>query len=148
MPRLRLPLVPGSLRWAAVALVGLVILYYSVVPAPGSGTFRSGPFGLVGFSTWLHLLAYAGLAATLAYALHDSPRPDRQVLAIVFLVAVAYGAGVELLQSTLANRHGDYADVLVNSLGAGLAVVGWRALTRYARFYRARRLTDLELPVE
>jgi len=148
MPRLRLPLVPRSLRWAAVALVGLVILYYSIVPAPGSGTFRSGPFGLVGFSTWLHLLAYAGLAATLAYALHDSPRPDRQILAIVFLVAVAYGAGVELLQSTLANRHGDYTDVLVNAIGAGLAVVGWRALTRYVRFYRARRLTDLELPVE
>lgn len=148
MARIRLPLIPRGVRWAAVALVALVILSYSIVPAPGSGTFRTGPFGLLGYSTWLHLLAYGGLAAALAYTLHDTPRPDWQVLALVFLAVAAYGAGIELLQSTLTARTAAYDDVLTNATGAGLAVVGWRLVTRYVRFYRARRVADLQVPVE
>ncbi|GAA0512879.1 VanZ like family protein [Halorubrum aquaticum] len=148
MARIRLPLIPRGVRWAAVALVALVILLYSVVPAPGSSTFRTGPFGLLGFSTWLHLLAYGGLAATLAYTLQDTPRPDWQVLALVFCAVAAYGAGIELLQSTLSARYATYDDVLTNASGAGLAVVGWRIVTRYVRFYRARHVADLQIPVE
>ena len=142
MVRIRLPLVPRWLRWAAVALVALTILAYSIVPPPGSGTFQTGPFGLVGLSTWLHLLAYAGLAATLSYT-----RPDWQVLAIVFVAAASYGAGVELVQSTLSARTAAYDDVLVNALGAGVAVAGWRLVGRYVRFYRVRRREDLRVPV-
>ncbi|OYR53997.1 VanZ family protein [Halorubrum halodurans] len=148
MPRIRLPLIPRGVRVAAVALVALVILRYSVVPAPGSGTFRTGPFGLLGYSTWLHLLAYGGLAAAAAYALHDSPRPDWQVLGVVFLAVAAYGIGIELLQSTLTARTAAYGDVLTNASGAGLAVVAWRIVTRYVRFYRVRRVADLRVPVE
>ncbi|RAW46455.1 VanZ family protein [Halorubrum sp. 48-1-W] len=148
MARIRLPLIPRGVRWVAVALVALVILWYSVVPAPGSGTFRTGPFGLLGYSTWLHLLAYAGLAGVLAYTLHDSPRPDWQVLLLVFGAVAVYGAGMELLQSTLSARYATYDDVLTNAAGAGLAVVGWRLVTRYVRFYRARRVADLRVPVE
>ena len=147
MVRIRLPLVPRWLRWAAVALVALTILAYSIVPPPGSGTFQTGPFGLLGLSTWLHLLAYAGLAATLSYTLHDSPRPDWQVLAIVFVAAASYGAGVELVQSTLSARTAAYDDVLVNALGAGVAVASWRLVGRYVRFYRVRRREDLRVPV-
>ena len=148
MARIRLPLIPRGVRWGAVALVALVILLYSVVPAPGSGTFRTGPFGLLGYSTWLHLLAYGGLAAAFAYTLQDTPRPDWQVLAVVFLAVAAYGVGIELLQSTLAGRSATYGDGLTNASGAGLAVVAWRIMTRYVRFYRAPRVADLRVPVE
>ena len=147
MVRIRLPLVPRWLRWAAVALVALVILTYSIVPPPGSGTFQTGPFGLVGLSKWLHLLAYAGLAATLAYTLHDSPRPDWQVLAIVFVAAASYGAGIELLQSTLAYRASDGGDILVNAGGAAVAVTGWKLFVRRVRFYRCRRVDALRPPL-
>lgn len=148
MRRLRLPIVPSSLRWGAVLAVGGVILYYSIRTAPGTGTFRTGPFGLVRFSDWLHFLAYGGLAVTLAYALHDSPRPDWQVLAVVFTVAVCYGAAIELLQATLPSRTFAIGDMLVNAVGAAVAVGCWRLLVRYTRFYRASRPTDLEVPVE
>ncbi|MWV65253.1 VanZ family protein [Halorubrum sp. JWXQ-INN 858] len=148
MRRLRLPLVPKPLRWGVVLAVAGTILYYSILTPPGSGTFRTGPLGLIPFSDWLHFLAYGGLAATLAYALHDSPRTDRQVLVLVFVVAFGYGAAIELLQATIPSRTFDVADMAVNALGAAIAVGCWRVLSRYARFYRAARPTDLEAPIE
>ena len=144
----RLPLVPRWLRVSAVLTVAAVILYYSVVPAPGSGSFRTGPLGLVPFSDWLHLLAYTGLALTLAYAFQDSLRPDWQVLLAVFLLTVGYGVGIELLQAGLPDRTFAITDMLVNAVGAVIAVAGWRGLTRYARFYRARGVGDIEAPVQ
>ena len=143
----RVPIVPRSLRHAGVAAVAATILYFSVITPPGSGVIRTGPFGVLAYSTWLHGLAYAGLAVALAYALQDQPWRDRTVLAAVFLVAVGYGGGIELLQSTLDARTADFGDLLVNAVGAALAVVCWRVLTRRVRFYRARRLKDFERPV-
>ncbi|QUO47732.1 VanZ family protein [Halorubrum ruber] len=147
MDRLRLPLVPRSLRLVGVVAVAATILYFSVFTPPGSGVIRTGPLGLLPYSTWLHALAYAGLAVTLAYALQDWPWRDRTVLLVVFLVAVGYGAGIELLQSTLDTRTADFGDLLVNAVGAAVAAVCWRVLTRWVRFYRVRRLTELETPV-
>ena len=146
--RVCLPLVPRWVRFGAVVAVGAVILYYSVVPAPGSGSFRTGPLGLFPFSDWLHLLAYGGFAVTLAYAFQHSTLPEWQVLLAVFLVTVGYGASIELLQAGLPNRTFAVADMVVNALGAALAVAMWRGLTRYVRFYQTRRVTDLELPIQ
>ncbi|WP_418284181.1 VanZ family protein [Halorubrum sp. DTA46] len=148
MLRIRLPLVPRALRWGIVLAVASTILYFSVFTPPGSGVIRYGPFGVLAYSTWLHGLAYAGLAATLAYAFQDRPWRDRSVLVVVVILAVGYGAGIELLQSTLDTRTADWGDVLVNAIGAGVAAVGWRILTRRVRFYRAGRLAELELPVQ
>ena len=147
MDRLRLPLVPRSLRLAGVLAVAATILYFSVFTPPGSGVIRTGPLGVLPYSTWLHGLAYAGLAVTLAYALQDRPWRDRSVLVVVFLVAVGYGAGIELLQSTLDTRTADFDDLLTNAVGAAIAAVCWRVLTQWGRFYRARRLADLETPL-
>ncbi|WP_239638575.1 VanZ family protein [Halorubrum distributum] len=108
---------------------------------------QTGPLGVLPYSTWLHALAYAGLAVTLAYALQDSPWRDRSVLAVVFLVAVGYGGSIELLQSTLDARTADFGDLLVNAVGAVIAAVCWRILTRWVRFYRVRRVAELEAPV-
>jgi len=96
---------------------------------------------------WLHLLAYGGLAGTVAYALHEHPRPDWQHVLLVVVVVAIYGIGIELLQSTLADRQADLADAGVNTLGAGLAAIAWRVLSRSARFYRIHRLGDLQPPV-
>ncbi|WP_144924261.1 VanZ family protein [Halorubrum salsamenti] len=148
MVRVRLPLVPRSLRWGVVLAVAATILYFSVFTPPGSGVIRRGPFGVLAYSTWLHGLAYAGLAVTLAYAFQDRPWRDRSVLGVVFLIAVGYGAGIELLQLTLDARTASGGDLLVNAVGAAVAAVCWRVLTRRVRFYRARRLAEFEAPVE
>lgn len=145
--RLRLPLFPRWVRLSLVAAVMGLILYYSVIPVPGSATFRTGPFGVLGLSKWLHLLSYGGLAATLAYAFHDSSRPTWQILAVVFLVAVGYGVGVEVVQATVPERTFSPQDMLVNATGAAVAVGLWRGVAGYVRFYRVRRLGEIETPV-
>ncbi|SDG13879.1 VanZ like family protein [Halorubrum xinjiangense] len=147
MSRLRLPLVPRWLRLGGVVAVASTILYYSVFTPPGSGAIRTGPLGVLPYSTWLHALAYAGLAVTLAYAFQDSPWRDRSVLVVVFLLAVGYGGSIELLQSTLDARTADFGDLLVNAVGAAVATVCWRALTRWVRFYRVRRVEEVEMPL-
>ncbi|WP_128906685.1 VanZ family protein [Halorubrum amylolyticum] len=147
MDRLRLPLIPRALRLAGVVAVAATILYFSVFTPPGSGAIQTGPLSVFPYSTWLHGLAYAGLAVTLAYALQDRPWRDRLVVVVVFLVAVGYGASIELLQSTLDARTADFGDLLVNAVGAAVAAVCWRVLTRWARFYRVRRVNDVERPV-
>jgi len=127
--------------------VALVILTYSIRDPPGSGTISMGPFGLLSYTMWLHLLAYGGLAGSVAYALHEHPRPDWQHVLLVVIVVAVYGIGIELLQSTLADRQADLADAGINTLGAGLAAIAWRLLSRSARFYRAHRPGDLQPPV-
>lgn len=144
-PRLRLPLVPRSVRWLLVGATLATILVFSVVRPSVTGPVP-GPFGIVPQSTWLHAVGYAGLAVVLAYALQTSPRPDWQVLCVVFTLATVYGAGIELLQSTIAYRTFDTADILVNAAGAAVAVVGWKLLVRRVRFYRCRRVDALEPP--
>ncbi|MDB2224447.1 VanZ family protein [Halorubrum ezzemoulense] len=148
MSRLRLPLVPRWLRLAGVVAVASTILYYSVFTPPGSGVIRTGPLGVFPYGTWLHGLAYAGLAVTLAYAFQDSPWRDRTVLGVVFLLAVGYGGSIELLQSTLDARTADFGDLLTNAVGAAVAAVCWRVLTRRVRFYRMRRVGEIEAPVQ
>jgi|GEM_PF-510553 len=146
--RLHLPLVPRPVRWLLVAVVLVTILAFSVVRPPGTERLVTGPFGVLPLSTWLHGIGYAGLALVLAYALRTSPRPDWQVLCAVFAFATAYGAGIELLQSTLAYRSFDTMDILVNAAAATLAVTGWKLLVRRVRFYQCRRLAALRPPVE
>lgn len=147
MRSLRVPLVPRPLRWAIVLAVAGTILYYSILTPPGSGSFRTGPLGVFPYSNWLHFLAYGGLAVVLAYALHDSELPDWQVLAVVFAVSVGYGVAMELLQATVPSRTFDVMDVVINAIGAVVAVGCWQLIRRYARFYRATRPSDLERPL-
>lgn len=144
--RIRLPLLSRPVRWSLVGVVSAAILVASVVRPPDADPVP-GPFGLVPRSMWLHGIAYAGLAVVLAYALLTSPRPDWQVLCAVFALATAYGLGIELLQSTIAYRSFEVADILVNAGGAALAVMGWKLLLGHVRFYRCRRLAALRPPV-
>ena len=145
--RLRLPLVPRWLRWSLVVATLATLLVLSAVRPPGTTGRTLGPLGVVPLTAWLHAIGYAGLAFVLAYALQTSPRPDWQILCVVFAFATAYGAGIELLQSTLAYRTSDGGDILVNAGGAAVAVTGWKLLVRRVRFYRCRRGDALPPPL-
>jgi len=147
MRRLRLPLIPNTVRWGAVLAVAGVILYYSIQAGPGTQTFQTGPFGLFPYSVWLHFLAYACLAVMLVYALHDSRLPEWQVFILVFVCAVGDGVTIELLQSRLPSRTFAFADMGVNATGAAVAVGCWRVLIRYVQFYRVARATEVESPL-
>lgn len=124
MDRPAVPLLPRPVRVAGAAAVALAILFASVVDPPTTG---ASPVILgVSKDKWLHALAYAGLASSLAYAgLPETDVPERRAVAAAFLLAVGYGVGIELVQSTLPYRAFDLLDVLSNAVGATVGVVPW-----------------------
>lgn len=132
---MRVPLLPKWLRWAAVVVVAGFVAAISVIRLP-SGVGSTGPFGLVPVSQYGHFVAYAGLAGLLAYALADSHWSERRVLAVVFLVVVGYGFGLEVIQRLLPYRRFEVGDLVVNAVGTAMAVVLWRLLLALPRFYR------------
>jgi len=138
---------PRWRRWSAVLTVAVLLLAASVVPVPGERV----PAAAGGLSVFalLHVLGYAALAGTLAHALADRPqqtqqglaarpawqglaaRPTWQGLAAVFLVTVACGAAIEVLQGSLPYRLFSYRDIGWNALGAAVGTVaGWRLSLR------------------
>lgn len=132
---MRLPLLPRRVRWGLVLGVAGLVAVYSIIPLP-TAVRSFGPFGIIRLSQYAHLLAYAGLAGVLVYALVDSRWSSRRVLVVVFVVAVGYGLGLELVQRVLPYRQFDLGDVGVNALGTAVAVVGWRLVFARARLVR------------
>lgn len=133
--RIRVPLLPASVRWAVVLGVAGTIAVASVL-RPASVGRALGPLGLVGADKWAHALGYAGLALALAYALQDWQ--VERTLAVVFLAAVAFGLAMEGVQATIPYRSASLLDATANAVGATLAVAIWLALRRRVRF-RPRR---------
>ncbi|WP_128476488.1 VanZ family protein [Halorussus pelagicus] len=118
---------PTWLRWVAVAVVAGGIFFASVLDSPSSGLAALGPFETFGMDKWLHALAYAGLAGTLASALAPGRSPA-VTAALAGLLAVGYGVGIEFVQAPLAERSFSVADMVADAVGAGVAVLGWRVL--------------------
>lgn len=140
----RLPVVPRWLRNLLVATVTGLIVVFSIVPLPAWVT-QLGPLGLLPVRQYLHLLAYGGLALVLGYALVDSPRPDWQILLVVFALAMLLGLCMEALQATLAHRHASARDVAMNAAGAAIAVTCWRLVLARVRLRRVE--PSLESPL-
>ncbi|SDZ89302.1 VanZ like family protein [Haloplanus vescus] len=118
----------GTVRWALVVAVAALVFAASVVRPSGAASTLPGASGLVSATGWLHAVAYATLAVLVANALRGDGRPDWVALGAGFALATAYGAGIELVQSTLAYRAFETADLLVNTVAAALSVVLWRIL--------------------
>ena len=131
MSRLRIPLLPDRLRIAGVVIVASVIGYYSVFAPPGSGAIEMGPFGLLPYSTWLHLMAYTGLGGSIGYALYGRSASIATQNVTTFLATWGYGIAIEVVQRPLPDRTFAVADMAVNALGATLAVGVWLLLHRY-----------------
>ncbi len=117
-----LPVAPHPVRWAGVLACAGLILVASVLDT-GSGP-QPTVFG-IGLSLYLHLVAYAGLAGAIGYALLGV---DRRALAVAAAGAVLFGVGVELVQAPIPYRTASTLDVLVNGLGAALGAAVWRAV--------------------
>jgi hypothetical protein len=106
-------------RYASAGCLGAVILAASVTK-PGDSV-RWTLFG-VNSTVYLHLLAYAGFAGTIGYALGSTERP---ALFIAIAVSTLYGGGVELLQSAIPYRTMTLWDALINALGATIGATLW-----------------------
>jgi VanZ family protein len=115
-------------RYAVALSVALCVFLASVLDPPST---TSGPTPLVlglGLDKYAHAAAYAGVAGSVAWARAAvAPR----ALLLVALVAAAYGASIELVQSTLPARSLDVADGMANAVGALLGALGWRLWATY-----------------
>ncbi|ACV47550.1 VanZ family protein [Halomicrobium mukohataei DSM 12286] len=121
------------MRWLIVGCVAAVILIVSVL-RPGSASRITGPLGVFGIDKYLHVLAYGGLATVLAYALAEW-EPRRAGVA-VFVLAVAFGFVVELVQLPLAYRQFSRLDLLANAVGASVIAASWGVVAARLRFER------------
>ena len=77
------------------------------------------PFGM---DTWLHVAGYAALSASSSLALAANGRGIQTAIGSV--VAVAFGLGVELLQTAVPTRSFAWSDVVANAV----ARARWRRL--------------------
>lgn len=120
--RVRVPLLPGWLRWLAVFGIAAFIFYVSIVTAPPETPLDAARPDLLPLDKWRHLLAYAALGLALAYATTDR-ETDRRVLAVAVLaVVVLYGVGIEAGQSMLPDRYLSAGDAYANALGGAVVL--------------------------
>ena len=96
------------LRWAPVACA-LVMLLVSVLPISG----RVG----VGDDKWNHLLVYTALALLVRVGYPRAP------YSLTFLLCVAHGALIEIVQAFVAHRSSEWADLGADAAGALLGAV-------------------------
>ncbi|MWG34093.1 VanZ family protein [Halomarina oriensis] len=132
-------------RAVGVAVVAAGILLASVVDPGSAGevTRALGPLGVFGLDKWVHAAAYGTLAAVTTYALAartDVRRPS--TLLAVVAVVVAYGVGIELVQSAVPARSFDVTDMAANGTGALVAVVAWVLVGRRVSVVPLRPATD------
>ncbi|WP_324663806.1 VanZ family protein [Haloarcula sediminis] len=103
----------------------LLVLVVSLLPAPETGgPPLPAPLG-VAVDKWVHAGSYAVLAGLLAWA-----RGSRDTVVVAALVglAVAYGCGIELLQTLVPSRSFSGADAVANAVGAAGGGAVWLAV--------------------
>lgn len=132
------PLVPFSARVGSVVLIAAGILYYStvgMVSAPVGGAGDGTGTGTAGL-TVSHVLGYALLAWSLAYADADRPSPEAVAwrrAAFVIVATGSYGLLLEVVQLGFAQRVFAPVDVVSNLLGAA-TVLGWYVIEPHLKF--------------
>ncbi len=130
--RIPLPLFPEWLRWAAVAAIAAVILYYSIPAEPdvapaGPTPETEGSPNLITLAAWRHFLAYLLLGLSVAYAITDRATSRRKKVAFVVITVTGYGLAIELGQALTVDREASSTDVLVNGTAAVISCT-WYAL--------------------
>jgi VanZ family protein len=108
----------------AVLLVAVAWLAFTPAPPPQADT---------GWDKANHALAFAVLALVAECGWWPHPQRSRRVA----LGLLAYGALIELVQSRIPERSGEWADWLADAIGIALAL----ALVRLAQAPWWRRLT-------
>lgn len=107
-------------RWALLLLAGLVTVL-AVVPAPPRQMD-------LGWDKLNHVLAFAVLAVCAVFGWRGSPWATRLA---VLLALLCFGGAIELLQTQVANRSGEWGDLGADAVGIGLgALFAWLWLNR------------------
>lgn len=111
----------GAWRLILLALL-LLISYLALSPSPPRGVDT-------GWDKLNHLLAFAALALAACF----STRASALRIGASALGLLAYGGLIELLQSQLPPRQGEWADLLADALGIALGLAAAALLRRLSR---------------
>ena len=126
MPRLPLP--PRWLRIAGLLAVVGVIVYFSLLDAPGPPpTGPPGPW----YDKQLHFASYAAVTVAAAGATIEIGGRRWYRIGVVVAFAVAFGIGIELAQWPLANRYASLGDVAANVAGTALGSLWFPVEARF-----------------
>lgn len=111
------------LAWAAL------VLWLTLTPAARMP--RTPHWELLSFDTAAHAAVFLVLAVLLIFSLRRQtrwPSLQRRAWLAVLVFCVVFGTLIEVLQMYMAlGRHGEWSDILSDSLGAaaGLALMWW-----------------------
>ena len=120
----------SSGRWrAAAAALAVAIVVLGIVPIGGMVEAVGPPNPI---TTTGHFVAYAALAFVLAVAL-SGWRPTQRALVVTFVLAVALGAVVEVLQGPIPYRDASLLDLAVDAGGAAAGLAVFSAVARGRR---------------
>jgi VanZ family protein len=116
--------------------VGSVLIYMGVLGfgamiSPGVGIFGSLiPMFPQSVTEMSHLPAYGLLTWLLSGVLQGYGWPQRSALWVAIVIALVFGVGMEFLQGFVPGRVVDSGDVLMNSVGIGMAtlLILWRSM--------------------
>lgn len=109
--------------WRVLLLMLLtVISYLALSPAPP-------PSVDTGWDKLNHLLAFASLAVAACF----SARASRIHALRSALALLAYGALIEILQTLMPPRQGEWADLLADAIGIALGLLAAALLQHLAR---------------
>lgn len=111
-------------RLFAWAWAGLVIVVAAAALTPGHAAPTLSPLDKLD-----HLLAFAALATTGALA----QRAGWKAVLVVGVSMTAFGGLIELLQTAIPGRRGDWADLLADAAGIAIGLVLVPALRRAFR---------------
>ncbi|MFG6468878.1 VanZ family protein [Roseateles sp. BYS87W] len=115
---------PARTPWwrAALAALTVVITTLALIPHPPAQA-------TTGWDKSNHALAFASLAFCGVWALWREPRQWPALAGAV----LAYGGAIEVAQSFLPPRSGEWADLLADALGIALGLVAAATVRRVAR---------------
>ena len=128
------------MRLAKKAVAWMLTAAFAVLLLVGSVANVRMPSGLTppvrGADKAIHGLAYGVLAALLCRALTVGSSPGRWRFLIGALLAVAYGAAVEIAQAATGARVPSAWDVAANTVGACVGAFCWWAAVKRASVRR------------
>lgn len=131
------PIFPLWVRLLLTVSAVSTILYFSIVPPPGSRSISYGPLAMLPRSIWMHLGSYLALAVVIGYASYTLPWIDWQLW--VFITTVGIGISIEVLQYMLPTRTFSLVDIGVNALGAAIGILLLSIIDWVVRSYRNTR---------
>lgn len=131
--------------WPPVCAYAGFIFYLSSLSHPGKG-FYFLPFffvylGVLGDKI-IHLVEYGvlGILFYRAFRYAGGARAARFAVGLAILASAAYGLTDEIHQVFVPSREADPWDLLADTLGASIAVIGWHQMALYLR--RPRHVSE------